>query len=445
MISFPSLIVFPTFRREHLNFLILEALSFLLLRPTDLQPWQRPCALLVGFLHLPRPSSISPGLSKPPSDDPPLPSLDIKDKTGPASSLYINTIPKPIPSPGQALVHIKCFGLNRMDLLQREGHYPLPPQAGPILGVEFSGVIEAFGGEATTDKVDEPGIATTTHQLAIGDEVLGLAYGGAYAEYIAVSTHMLIHKPASLSFEAAAGIPETWITALQALYLVAELPPGKSVLWHAGASAVSIAGIQLSKKSLGCDKIYVTASSAEKISFCEALGASKGFNYKDPAPGCANWSEELLKQETAGKGVDCIIDFIGASYFAQNLAAIAPDGVIVHLGLMGGAQLPAGTSIMPFVAKRIRFQGSSLRARSIEYQRKLRDMLEERIEGFREGKVGEGGQVEAEDGQGDGKKKEEGKYLVFVEKVFDWREIRQAHELMERNTTKGKIICRVDW
>ena len=121
---------------------------------------------------------------------------DIQNGTGPATSLFINpSIPKPSPKPTDAIVKVKCFGLNRMDLLQREGHYPLPPQAPKTLGVEFSGTIESFGSDAE-------------EEFKVGDEVFGLAYGGAYAEYIAVSTHMLIHKLKELSWEQAAGVPE---------------------------------------------------------------------------------------------------------------------------------------------------------------------------------------------------------------------------------------------
>ena len=127
---------------------------------------------------------------------------DIKNGTGPATSLFINpSTPKPSPKPADAIVKIKCFGLNRMDLLQREGKYPIPPQAPKTLGVEFSGTIESFGSDAECD-------------FKKGDEVFGLAYGGAYAEYIAVSTHMLIHKPKELSFEQAAGIPETYVDSM---------------------------------------------------------------------------------------------------------------------------------------------------------------------------------------------------------------------------------------
>jgi len=328
--------------------------------------------------------------------------VDIKDGKGPISALFINPdIPKPTPKNSQALVKVKAFGLNRMDLLQREGHYPLPPQAPLTLGVEFSGTIEAFGCEP------ERG-------FNVGDEVFGLAYGGAYAEYIAVSTHMLVHKPKELSWEEAAGIPETWITATQALYLIGDYKPGRSVLWHAGASSVSIAGIQLAKGD-GASAVYVTASSQEKIDFCKSLGATEGFNYKT-----GDWAQELLKY-TDGKGVDLIVDFIGAGYFDQNLEAAARDGHIVALGNMGGSVVEKPVDISRFLRKRLRYEGSSLRSRDEDYQGKLRDQLVEHAL----------------------PKFIDGSFKVIVEKVFKMEDIQAAHELLASNQTKGKLIATV--
>lgn len=328
--------------------------------------------------------------------------VDIKNKTGPATSLYINAqTPKSSPSSGEAIVKIKAFGLNRMDLLQREGHYPVPPQAPATLGVEFSGTIESLG-DGSKDG------------FKAGDEIFGLAYGGAYAEYIAVNTHMLLHKPGHLSWEEAAGVPETWITATQAMYLVGEFSKGKSILWHAGASSVSIAGIQLSKVG-GASAIYVTAGSQDKIDFCvKELGATAGFNYKT-----SNWSEEILKA-TDGKGVDLVIDFVGQNYFQGNLDVAARDGRIVNLGALSGTKLPAGVDIGAFVRKRIRYEGSSLRSRDPEYQGRLRDKLEEYLPRF-----------------------EDGTFKIFVDKVLPWEKIVEAHQLMEKNTSKGKIICTI--
>ncbi|KAG4029563.1 hypothetical protein MFRU_015g01010 [Monilinia fructicola] len=328
--------------------------------------------------------------------------VDIKNGTGHADALYINdSIPKPSPSSGEAIVKVKAFGLNRMDLLQREGRYPLPPQAPKTLGVEFSGTIESLG----------PNIK---EGFNVGDEVFGLAYGGAYAEFIAVSTHMLLKKPEHLSWEEAAGIPETWITATQAMYLVGEFSKGKSILWHAGASSVSIAGIQLAKHS-GASAIYVTAGSQEKINFCVGeLGATAGFNYKTQ-----DWAKEILAL-TDGKGVDIIIDFVGANYFQGNLDVAARDGRVVNLGVMSGTKLPNGVDIGAFVMKRVRFEGSTLRSRDLEYQGRLRDKLEEYLPKF-----------------------EDGTFKLFVDKVFPWEQVVEAHKEMERNTSKGKIICTI--
>lgn len=198
------------------------------------------------------------------------------------------------------------------------------------------------------------------------------------------------------------------------MYLVGEFAPGKSILWHAGASSVSIAGIQLSKAD-SASAIYVTAGSDEKIEFCKSLGATAGFNYHTQ-----NWSKEILKA-TNGKGVDVVIDFVGQNYFQGNLDVAAKDGRIVNLGALSGTKLPAGVDIGAFVRKRIRFEGSSLRSRDEEYQGKLRNTLVEHAL----------------------PKLRNGSFTVPIEKVFPWEEIVMAHELMESNQTKGKIICTI--
>ncbi|KAJ4422532.1 hypothetical protein N0V82_002866 [Gnomoniopsis sp. IMI 355080] len=330
--------------------------------------------------------------------------VDIKGGKGPISSLFVNPdTPKPTPSAHQALVKVHAFGLNRMDLIQREGHYPLPPQAGPILGVEFSGTVVSFGSQDHCRGLRE------------GDEVFGLAYGGAYAEYIAVSTKMLLRKPAELTWEVAAGIPETWITATQALHFVGgfESLAGKNVLWHAGASGVSIAGIQLSKRA-GAAKVFATAGSKEKCDFIEKeLGAERAFNYRDE-----DWSKGIL-EATEGKGVDLIVDFIAGDYVQKNLDCAAREGHIVQLGAMGGAVLKE-VNVAQLLYKRIRWEGSTLRARDEEYQGLLRDKLAEYEPDFVSGKL-----------------------KVFVDEVFKMEEIQEAHALMEKNVTRGKIICTV--
>ena len=190
---------------------------------------------------------------------------------------------------------------------------------------------------------------------------------------------------------------------------------GKSVLWHAGASGVSIAGAQLARAE-GAAAVYATAGSDEKTAFCEReLGVTKAFNYRTQ-----DWSAEVLKA-TGGKGVDVIVDFIGASYFQGNLNAAATDGRIVCLGLMGGVELPAGTNIAAFIGKKLRFEGSSLRSRDEAYQGKLRDTLvEHALPKFKDGS-----------------------FKIYVDTVMPWEKIVDAHKLMESNKTKGKIICTI--
>lgn len=229
---------------------------------------------------------------------------------------------------------------------------------------------------------------------------------------------MLVHKPDELSWEQCAGIPETWITALQAMYLIGQFSEGKSILWHAGASNVSIAGIQLCKENGAC-AVYATTRSDEKCDFCvKELGAKKAYNLKTQ-----KWDEELLK-DTDGKGVDIIVDYLGPEAFAANLNAVAKDGTVVNLATLSGPALKGGmpeADFSNFVRKRLRFEGSGLRSRDENYQGKLRDQLvEHALPLFKSGK-----------------------FRVLIEKVFPWDQIQEAHKQMEANQTKGKLICTI--
>lgn len=287
-----------------------------------------------------------------------------------------------------------------MDIMQRNGNYPLPPQAPLTLGVEFSGVVESLG-------------SGDHGAFNVGDEVFGLAYGGAYAEYIAVSTKMLLHKPGHLSFEQCASLPEAWITATQALHVVLGFTKGKSILWHAGASGVSIAGIQLSIAS-GASAVYATAGSDEKCDFVTSkIGATAAFNYKTQ-----DWAKEI-KEATGGKGVDYIVDFIGADYFAKNLDVAGRDCAMVMLGMMSGSVVP-NANIGAIVFKRIRIEGSTLRSRDENYQGKLRDKLEEYLPRF-----------------------DSGELKVIVDTVLPWEKIQEAHQHMEDGKNSGKIVCTI--
>ncbi|TGO30985.1 hypothetical protein BPAE_0002g00770 [Botrytis paeoniae] len=198
---------------------------------------------------------------------------------------------------------------------------------------------------------------------------------------------MLIHKPAHTSWSVAAGIPETWITATQALHLVGCFRPGDNVLWHAGASA-----------------ILVTAGSDEKIAFCKSLGVTHGFNYNTK-----NWIQGVL-DATDGHGADVIVDFIGKNYAQGNFEAAAMDGRIVQLASLSGYKLD-GLDITLLENKRLRWEGSRLRSRPLDYQGKLRDVLvETALQKFADGT-----------------------FKVPIERIFSWKDIRKAHTFMETN------------
>ncbi|SJX60161.1 related to NADPH quinone oxidoreductase homolog PIG3 [Sporisorium reilianum f. sp. reilianum] len=334
----------------------------------------------------------------------------VKDGKGPSDNLYLGEAPVPELADDEVLVKIKAFGLNRMDILQREGQYPLPPHAPQIMGVEFSGHIVA-----TKNLKDA--------EWKVGQEVFGLAVGGAYAEYIKVPARMILEKPSELDWVQAAAIPENYFTAFQALRTICELKPGENVLIHAGASGVGLAAIQLAR-AFGAGKIYITAGSDEKIAFCESLGADKGFNYK-----AGDWAAELAThtgaQGPAGS-VDVIVDFVGAPYWNGNLHSLRRDGRMVMLAFMGGAKVKESV-IAQLLYKRLRIEGSTLRSRSVEYQSDL-------VQGF----VREKGLERLISGA-----HKEGDKLV-IHKVYSWTEIKQAHDEMEANKNIGKIIITVD-
>ncbi|OAA68120.1 quinone oxidoreductase [Niveomyces insectorum RCEF 264] len=332
--------------------------------------------------------------------------VDVQGGAGGTDALFINDkTPKPTAGPGQAVVQVKAFGLNRMDLIQREGRYPVPARAPKTMGVEFSGVVESLGSD------------TDGTQLAVGDAVFGLCAGGAYAEYVLVAARMLIRKPPYLTWVEAAGIPETWLTSLQALHEVGGFRGdlGQTALFHAGASGVSIAGIQLARLA-GASAVYATAGSDAKCAFIvRELGAKAAFNYKAPE----NWADRVL-QATDQRGVDFIVDFVAADYFQRNLDVAALDGHIVLLAALSGLILPAGVNIAGLLRKRLRLEGSSLRNREPDYQVRLRDRLEAVLPHFQSGEL-----------------------KLFTDKVFPWTQIRDAHEYMAKDVSTGKIICTI--
>ncbi len=318
-------------------------------------------------------------------------------KAGAPENLYIGDWETPQPKPHEVLVKVKATALNRADTMQRKGMYPPPPGASPILGLEMAGIITKVGSEVTNWKV--------------GDKVCGLIAGGGYAEYAVIPASQVLPIPPNLSFEQAAGVPEVFLTAFQAINWIGNLQKGESILIHAGASGVGTAAIQIAK-AIGA-KVFVTASKG-KHATCLALGAEKAIDYKTQ-----NFQEEILAY-TDGKGVDMLIDFIAAPYFQQNINSMNFDGRMVILALMGGLIAPE-VNMLPILFKRIRIQGSTLRARTLDYKARLtKDLSDFAWQRF-----------------------ETGEFKPIIDSVYDWTEVVAAHEYMEANKNIGKIILRI--
>ncbi|KAJ3023932.1 hypothetical protein HKX48_009140 [Thoreauomyces humboldtii] len=326
--------------------------------------------------------------------------VDTPNQVGKAEDLKIKTIDKPAPQKGDLLVKVQYFALNRMDIEQRNGKYPVPAHASKILGVEFSGLVEATGPDVTLCKK--------------GDRVCGLLSGGCYAEYVLVPEALAIPVPESVSMEKAAAFPEAQFTAYQSLFWTNDLKEGEDVLIHAGASGVGLAAIQLAKWKKA-NRIIATAGTASKLEHCKSHGATHGINYKEN-PDFSSKVAEI----TDKKGVDVIVDFIGASYFPGNLASLATDGRLVLLGFLGGMKVPE-LDLMPVLMKRLKITGSTLRSRNQEYQAKLRAAVVKDVLPLLA----------------------KGELDVRVDKVFDWEEISEAHKHMEGNHNEGKIVVKV--
>jgi putative PIG3 family NAD(P)H quinone oxidoreductase len=251
-------------------------------------------------------------------------------------------VPDPRPGPGEVLVEVAAAGVNRADLMQRQGFYPPPPGAPPYPGLECSGTVAALGDGVTGWRV--------------GEQVCALLSGGGYAEQVAVPAEQLLPVPKSSTLVEAAAFPETACTVYSNVFLTAGLTAGETLLVHGGGSGIGTMAIQLAKQAGA--RVAVTAGSQEKLDVCRALGADVTINYREE-----DFVASLMAA-TDGHGADVILDIIGAAYLARNIAALAPDGRIANIGMQQGrrAELDFGA----LMAKRGAISSTSLRARPKE-------------------------------------------------------------------------------
>jgi putative PIG3 family NAD(P)H quinone oxidoreductase len=313
---------------------------------------------------------------------------------GEADVLRPSQRPLPVPAEGEVLVKVAAAGVNRPDLLQRMGNYAPPPGASDLPGLEIAGTVVALGFGA--------------HHLAIGDQVCALVAGGGYAEYCAVPAVQCLPIPAGLSFEEAAGVPETFFTVWSNLVDRAHFTAGKTVLIHGGTSGIGTTAIQLVKAMGG--RAFATAGSYDKAHACEQLGAERGINYRmeDFVP--------IVKELTHGHGVDIVLDMVGGDYVQRNVQAAAVDGIIVNIAFLHGAKVEIDLSQV--MRKRLTLTGSTLRPRPAAEKGAIADALHRHVWPL----------IAA------------GTVKPVLYKTFPLAHADEAHRLMESSAHIGKIV-----
>ncbi|MCJ8517437.1 putative PIG3 family NAD(P)H quinone oxidoreductase [Pseudorhizobium tarimense] len=320
--------------------------------------------------------------------------VDLQSFGGP-EVMQLATGPVPQLRPGEIIVKVEAAGVNRPDVAQRSGNYPPPKDASPILGLEVAGTVVALG----------EGVSRFT----IGDKVCGLANGGGYAEYCALPEGQALPFPEGYDAVKAAALPETFFTVWANLFQMAGLTEGETVLIHGGSSGIGTTAIQLAK-AFGAD-VYTTAGSAEKCDACRKLGAKRAINYREED------FVEVVKAETQGKGVDVILDMIGASYFEQNLSALAKDGCLSIIAFLGGA-VAEKVNLSPIMVKRLAVTGSTMRPRTAEEKRAIRDELRDQVWPLLAN----------------------GAVAPVIHSVMPFDQVVEAHRLMETSSHIGKIV-----
>ena len=313
--------------------------------------------------------------------------------------MVLATGPLPAVRPGEILVRVGAAGVNRPDVAQRSGNYPAPKDASPVLGLEIAGEVVALG-EGVSD-------------FRIGDKVCALANGGGYAEFCAVPAGQALPWPKGYDAVRAAALCETFFTVWANLFQMAGLTEGESVLIHGGTSGIGTTAIQLAR-AFGAT-VYATAGSKEKCEACERLGAVRGIDYRTED------FAEVVKAETGGKGVDVVLDMIGAAYFEKNLSVLAKDGCLSIIAFLGG-NVAEKVNLSPIMVKRLTVTGSTMRPRTAEEKRAIRDDLSGQVWPLLEA----------------------GTVAPVIHAALPFADVVEAHRLMESSSHIGKIVLNLD-
>ena len=299
--------------------------------------------------------------------------------------------------PDEVLVDVRASAVNRADLLQAMGLYPPPPGVTDIIGLEMSGVIARVGRDV--------------NNWQPGDRVMALLPGGGYAERAAVHHQLLLRLPDHWTFIQGGAVPEVWLTAYSNLFMEGNLAAGNTVLLHAGASGVGTAGIQMARDAGA--KVFVSASTEEKLTRCREFGASLAINYK---------TQDFFKavmDATDGAGVDLILDPVGGSYLEKNLRALAERGRLINIGLLGGSTTEIDLSLV--LGKSLRIIGTRLRARPLSEKLDITRRFEDRFLPLLV----------------------DGTLEPVIDRTFSMEQAQQAHDYIRENRNIGKVILEV--
>lgn len=323
--------------------------------------------------------------------------IAIQGKGGP-EVLVAEVRPVPLPGPGQVLIRVAAAGVNRPDVLQRKGLYPAPKGHCELPGLEVSGTVAAVGEGAT--------------RLKIGDPVMALLNGGGYAEFALAEEPATLPVPDGVSMVEAAAIPETFLTVWHNVFERGALKSGEWLLVHGGTSGIGVTAIQLGA-ALGA-KVIATAGSAQKCEACRALGAHRAVDYT------AEDFVEAVKAETAGRGVDVILDMVGGDYVDRNIRSLADDGRLVNIGYQSGSKVTV--DMMRVMLKRLTLTGSTLRIRPTA----VKGAIARNVEAHALPLVASG------------------RVKIVIDSTFPLSQAAEAHARMETSQHIGKIVLTVD-
>jgi putative PIG3 family NAD(P)H quinone oxidoreductase len=317
---------------------------------------------------------------------------------GGADVLKAASRPLPLPGAGEVLIEVAAAGVNRPDVLQRQGGYPPPPGASDIPGLEVAGRVAAIG--------------LGVRHLKVGDAVCALLAGGGYATYCVAPEPQCLPVPKGFGMVEAAALPETLFTVWHNLFERGRLQPGETVLIHGGSSGIGTTAIQLAR-ALGAQQVFATAGSAEKCRACEELGATRAIDYK------RDDFVKVVKEVTGKRGVDVVLDMVGGDYIPRNISALAVEGRLVNIAFLKGSQVEV--NFMPVMLKRLTLTGSTLRARTVEQKGAIAAPLYRAVWPLLD----------------------QGKIRPVVYRTFPLAEAAAAHRLMESSEHIGKIILTV--